>query len=121
MSRSSRTRLLSIRLCILSRSSGEISAPGDAAGTDRRVLTARFLSPSASKSYVGAGGKDVHRTPVAVEGGVEDRLIVSAQRDNGREGESIIELAHHLRAVAERAVADEKAGAALLEVGAVVR
>src|SRR5437764_14983739 len=114
ISRSSRTRALTISECILSRSSGESSAAGDERTGRRLVLTSGLLRAAlrlaqrALERHVRPGRKDVHWTAVAVERRIEERLVVHAEGDLLVEGRPVEHLGQDFRPVTKRAVADEK-------------
>src|SRR5437763_866275 len=81
--------------------------------------TLRRRSSAQSERHVGAAGEHVHRPAIAVEAGVQYRLIVHAYRNLLGEGGAIVDLAQYFRAVVERAVADDEAIAAAGEILAV--
>src|SRR5690242_16064179 len=110
MRRSSRTRPLSMREWSLSSSSGESSdAGGERTGRKLLVLTSvsfcagASLAQAASERHVRTSREDVHGSAVAVEGGVEHRLVVDAERHLLRQGEPVEELAEDLDAVCQSA------------------
>src|SRR2546423_937758 len=72
-----------------------------------------------SERHVGAAGGGLEGPSVAGVAGVDDGLVVRARRALLGEGGGVIRLAQELRPVAERAVADDEAGAAGRQVAPV--
>src|SRR6266852_2448661 len=63
---------------------------------------------AASERNMHAPGEDVNGTAVAVEGRVQDRLVVRPKGNLARERQPVIDLAQHLGTVPERAVSDDE-------------
>src|SRR5713226_9973575 len=70
-----------------------------AQATALETIAIHLCMVAPSKSNMRAPGEDVNGTPVAVEGRVEDQLVVHAQGHLVREREPVVDLAQHLGTV----------------------
>src|ERR1700686_1961737 len=84
----------------------------------RQLPSLRKISPFLERD-VDARGEDVGWPAVAVEGRVDDGLVVDAGRHLARERRAVEELAQDLGAVAQRPIADDEAVAARRQVAPV--